>query len=169
MAEKYGILDKVETPEDLRKLPEKELKDRSGIQDVLFLADGTGMSADRLIELNDYMTERKATVLFYNNTNKENVIGPLVIGGESACLRCMQNQDILKEFYPGENGFLDRAAWHLFAYFIIRILYYIKGRNLYYLLSDAQIPINKVMTVSRDDMTAKMKYLYRDVSCPCCK
>ena len=155
-------------PQD-RIIPEKELKDRSGIQDVLFLADGTGMSADRLIELNDYVTERKATVLFYNNTNKENVIGPLVICGESACLRCMQNQDILKEFYPGENGFLDRAAWHLFAYFIIRILYYIKGRNLYYLLSDAQIPINKVMTVSRDDMTAKMKYLYRDVSCPCCK
>lgn len=155
-------------PQD-RIIPEKELKDRGGIRDALFLADGTGMSADRLVELNDYVTERKAAALFYNNTNRENVIGPLVVGGESACLRCMQNQGVLKEFYPGENGFLDRPGWHLFAFFILRILYYIKGKNLYYLLSDAQIPINKVMTVSRDDMTAKMKYLYRDTSCTCCK
>ena len=89
------------------------------------------------------------------------------IGGESACLRCMQKQELLTEYYPGENSFLDRATWHLFAFFIIRTLYYIKDRNLYYLLSDAQIPINKVMTISRDDITAKMRYLHRDVSCAC--
>ena len=157
-----------DVPEE-KIIAEKDLTGRKVSSDDLFLIDGTGLDTDRLTEINDFITERKAAALFYNCTYKATVIGPLVIGGESACLRCMQNQDILKEFYPGENGFLDRAAWHLFAYFIIRILYYIKGRNLYYLLSDAQIPINKVMTVSRDDMTAKMKYLYRDVSCPCCK
>ncbi len=155
-------------PKD-RIIPEKEMTDRRGIRDALFLVDGTGMNADRLIEINDYVTDHKAVALFYNSTNKDTVIGPLVIGRESACLRCMQNQDILTEYYPGENGFIDRPTWHLFAFFVLRILYYIKDKNLYFLLSDAQIPINKVMMVSRDDMTAKMKYLHRDVNCPCCK
>lgn len=150
-------------------LSAEEMEQWQTTKDDLFLIDVTGLKTDKLIELNDYAVSKEAAALFYGNTREKAVIGPLVIGGESACLRCMQAQDILTEFYPGENGFLDRAVWHLFAYFIIRILYYIKGRNLYYLLSDAQIPINKVMTVSRDDMTAKMKYLHRDVNCPCCK
>ena len=150
-------------------IAEKDMTERSVGQDDLFLIDGTGLDADRLAEINDFIVERKAVALFYNSTKKAAVIGPLVIGGESACLRCMQSQDVLTEYYPGENSFLDQAVWHLFAFFIIRTLYYIKDRNLYYLLSDAQIPINKVMTISRDDITAKMKYLHRDVSCACCK
>ena len=152
-----------------RIITEKEMMERNIGQDDLFLIDGTGLDAERLLGISDFITERKAVALFYNSTNKETVIGPLVIGGESACLRCMQSQDLLTKYYPGENSFLDRATWHLFAFFITRTLYYIKDRNLYYLLSDAQIPINKVMTISRDDITAKMKYLHRDVSCACCK
>ena len=153
-------------PED-RIIAEKDLAGRKVNNDDLFLIDGTGLGTDRLTEINDFITERKAAALFYNSTNKAAVIGPLVIGGESACLRCMQKQELLTEYYPGENSFLDRATWHLFAFFIIRTLYYIKDRNLYYLLADAQIPINKVMTISRDDITAKMRYLHRDVSCEC--
>lgn len=155
-------------PEE-RIIAEKDLAGRKVSQDDLFLIDGTGLGTDRLTEINDFITERKAAALFYNNANKAAVIGPLVIGGESACLRCMQNQELLTDYYPGENGFLDRTVWHLFAFFILRTVYYIKDRNLYYLLSDAQIPINKVMTISRDDITAKMRYLHRDVSCVCSK
>lgn len=138
-------------------------------RDDVFLVDATGLNTEKLIEINDYVISQKTVALFYGNTARKAAIGPLVIGGESACLRCMQNQGVLEEYYPGENSFLDRPVSHLFAFFIIRILYYIKDRNLYYLLSDAQIPINKVMTISRDDITAKMKYLHRDVSCACCK
>ena len=155
-------------PEE-RIIAEKDLAGRKVSRDDLFLIDGTGLGTDRLTEINDFITERKAAALFYNNANKAAVIGPLVIGGESTCLRCMQNQDILTEYYPGENGFLDRPVWHLFAFFILRTVYYIKDKNLYYLLSDAQIPINKVMTISREDITAKMRYLHRDVSCACSK
>ena len=152
-----------------RIIAEKDLAGRKVNRDDLFLIDGTGLGADRLTEINDFITERKAAALFYNSTNKAAVIGPLVIGGESACLRCMQNQDILTEYYPGENGFLDWPVWHLFAFFILRTVYYIKDKNLYYLLSDAQIPINKVMTISREDITAKMRYLHRDTGCKCVK
>lgn len=135
----------------------------------LFFVDATGLSADQLLALSDYVVSHNAVALFYGNTSTDAVIGPLVVGGESACLRCMYNQEKLRNFYSGENGFLDKAVSHLFLYFIIRILYYIKGNNLYYLLSDAQIPINKVMTVSKENMTAKMKYVHRDTTCVCCK
>ncbi len=136
-------------------------------RDDLFLVDATGLDTELLLEINDYVVSRKTVALFYGNTPTEAVIGPLVIGEESACLQCMQNQDVLNQYYSGENCFLDRAFWHLSAFFIIRILYYIKDRNLYYLLSDAQIPINKVMTVSRENITAKMCYLHRDTGCKC--
>ena len=157
-----------DVPEE-KIVAEKDLTGRKISSDDLFLIDGTGLDTDRLTEISDFITERKAAALFYNCTYKTLVIGPLVIGGESACLRCMQNQDILTEYYPGESGFLDRAVWHLFAFFILRTVYYVKDKNLYYLLSDAQIPINKVITISREDITAKMRYLHRDVACACSK
>lgn len=137
-------------------------------KDDIFIIDASGMSREELLDVNDYVIRRNAIALFYGNTNKNIMVGPLVIGGESACIHCMENQEILDKYYPGTNGFLDMASYHLLTYFIIRILYYAKGKNLYYLLSDSQIPINKVITVSKEDTTAKMKYLHRDTQCPCC-
>ncbi len=152
-----------------RMIFKDELAKLGVTKDDLFFVDATGLSADKLVEISDYVVSKNAVSLFYGNTNKEVVIGPLVIGGESACIHCMQNQGILDNYYSGENSFLDRATSHLFMYFITRILYYIKDNNLYYLLSDAQIPINKVMTVSKENITAKMRYLHRDTECSCCK
>lgn len=148
---------------------EKDLKNVEVSKDDFFFIDASGLKAVQLVAMSDYVVSRDAVALFYGNTNKEAVIGPLVIGGESACVHCMQNQGILEDYYSGENSFLDKAVAHLFMYFIIRILYYIKDNNLYYLLSDAQIPINKVMTVMKENLTAKMKYLHRDIACSCCK
>lgn len=135
----------------------------------LFLVDATGVSEERLLEINEYVVRKDAVALFYSNSFKTAVIGPLVVGGESACIHCMQNQGLLKKYYAGGNGFLDQTFSHLFIFFVMRILYYIKGTNLYYLLSDAQIPINKIITITKDNIVAKMKYLYRDVDCICYK
>lgn len=150
-------------------ISKQEMSRMAVSKDDIFLVDATGISAERLVDLSDYVVAKNAVALFYGNTNKEAVIGPLVVGGESACLHCMFNKGTLESFYSGENSFLDKVTSHLFIYFIMRILYYIKDNNLYYLLSDVQIPINKVMTVSKENMTAKMKYLYRDTECICCK
>lgn len=138
-------------------------------KDDIFFIDASGLPADKLVAMSDYVISQNAVALFYGNTNKEAVIGPLVIGGESVCMHCMYNQGILENYYSGENSFLDKAVYHLFMYLITRILYYIKDNNLYYLLSDAQIPINKVMTVAKENVTAKMRYLHRDTACVCCK
>lgn len=148
---------------------ENELTNFVSSKDDIFLIDTSGMSKEELLDVNSYVIHRNAVALFYGNNNKSLIVGPLVIGGESACLNCMENQEILDKYYPGTNGFLDMASYHLLTYFIIRILYYVKGKNLYYLLSDAQIPINKVITVSKEDITARMRYLHRDTQCQCCK
>lgn len=150
-------------------IAKREMLQKEVTKNDIFFIDATGLLADQLLALSDYVVFHKAVALFYGNTDTDAVIGPLVIGGESACLRCMYNQEKLGNFYPGEKSFLDKAISHLFLYFIIRILYYIKGNNLYYLLADAQIPINKVMTISKENMAAKMRYLHRDIECVCCK
>ena len=75
----------------------------------------------------------------------------------------------MSRYYNGENSFIDEVHAHLFQFFLLRILYYIKGKNLYYLLSDVQIPINKVFTIQKDDITASVKYILRSNKCGCYK
>lgn len=143
---------------------------RMGVtKDDIFFIDASCIPTEQVLDMSDYVVSKDAVALFYGNRSETAVIGPLVIGGESACIHCMQNQAILEDYYSGENSFLDKPVSHLFMYFLTRILYYIKDNNLYYLLSDAQIPINKVITISKENLTAKMRYLYRDTACLCCK
>ncbi len=152
-----------------RCVMEQRLESLDIREDDLFFVDATGVAEEELLRINDFLAASGCVTLFYGNKNKEVVIGPLVISRESACMRCLQLQNLMNSYYDGENGFLDEVHAHLFLFFLLRILYYIKGKNLYYLLSDVQIPINKVFTIQKDNITASMKYILRSSRCSCSK
>ncbi|MED9904698.1 MAG: hypothetical protein UFG06_11010 [Lachnospiraceae bacterium] len=136
-------------------------------EDDIYFVNGAGMSAEALLKINDYIVGHQKLCLFVNVTKKKLVIGPLVAGGESACLNCMQRDGSLSKYYPGGNAYMDSTYYHLLLFFILRTLFYIKGKNLYYLLQDAQIPINKVFTITKEDITVQVDYIYRSVGCGC--
>lgn len=152
-----------------RCIVERQLETLDIREDDLFFVDATGVAEEELLRINDFLAASGCVVLFYGNKNKEMVIGPLVVSRESACMRCLQLQGLMNSYYNGENSFLDEVHVHLFQFFLMRIFYYIKGKNLYYLLSDVQIPINKVFTIQKDNITARVKYILRSNGCNCSK
>lgn len=152
-----------------RCIAERQLEFLNICEDDLFFVDATGLAEEELLRINDFLAASGCVTLFYGNKNKEVVIGPLLISRESACMRCLQLQNLMSSYYNGENSFIDEVHAHLFQFFLLRILYYIKGKNLYYLLSDVQIPINKVFTIQKDDITASVKYILRSNKCGCYK
>lgn len=152
-----------------RCIVEQQLETLGIRENDLFFVDATGVAEEELLRINDFLVASGCVTLFYGNKNREVIIGPLVVSGESACMRCLQLQRLMNGYYSGENSFLDEVHVHLFQFFLMRILYYIKGKNLYYLLSDVQIPINKVFTIQKDDITASVKYILRSNGCNCSK
>lgn len=152
-----------------RCITEQQLESLDIRENDLFFVDATGVAEEEILRINDFLATSSCVALFYGNKNKEVVIGPLVVNGESACMRCLQLQNLLNNYYSGENCFLDEVHAHLIQFFLKRILYYIKGRNLYYLLSDVQIPINKIFTIQKDNITASVKYILRSNGCSCSK
>lgn len=152
---------------DYIMIDEKDVKDTIIRSIDVVLCDATGISVQNLLKWNAFITKKECVTLFYKNGLEQAVIGPLVVGGESACLSCLDQQDKLKKYYDRENGFLDSVNIHLLLFFILRILYYVKDDNLAYLLSDVQIPINKIITINKKNIMAKMEYIYREPACAC--
>ncbi len=138
-------------------------------KDALFMADLTGVSKEDALKMNRKTESLETVTLFYANKRKEAVVGPLVIGKESACLKCLEDEGVYDRYFTGENSFLDSVNVHFFGLFVNRALDYIKGTNLYYLLSDSQIPINKIFTLDKGNLTGSVNYVYKSTKCECTK
>lgn len=126
------------------------------------------MDTTKLLEINDILVSKKDLILYFDINKEKVVIGPLVVSSESACLKCMDKDQILNKYYDNHNQELTCDIYmHLLCYFIKRTLYHIKGDNLTNLLEDVQIPINKIFSINKGNLKGEVSYIYKNIYCHC--
>lgn len=144
-----------------------ELDDLASLDKSVYIIDSKDLSKEELFRINHFITKNKRVAIFFKMQPEELVIGPLVVGGESTCLECLECNDLYDKYYGGKGVPMDSVFIYMLLFLVKRTLCYVKENDLYILLGDVQIPINKIFRINRITMRGEFDYVYRDIKCSC--
>lgn len=162
-----AITEVLKSDERVKIINKKDMISLKNSDFETYIISKQNIGKQELFEINNYLVKNKKVGLFLNVTEEKLIVGPLVIGQESSCLSCMEKHGILDEYYSNTNTYYDEPFEHLALFFTLRTLFYVKGNNLFILLSDSQIPINKIITINKSDMLGEIHYLLISENCYC--
>lgn len=125
-------------------------------------------SKEKILYINDFALNEGHMCIFSDINRYKVLFGPIVIPGESACIRCLINQTSSIAYFKEENySVISKIYIYFLLGLILRTLFYISGDRLKYLLEDAQIPINRVFSINKEDLLGEVEYFHKDVNCSC--
>lgn len=145
----------------------QDLNDLTVIDKSIFIIENNSLSKEELLGINRFVTKHRKLALFFQMQPDKLIFGPLVVGGESACLECLEHGELFEKYYGIKSVPIDSVFRYMLMFLIKRTLCYVKENDLYILLGDVQIPINKIFKIDRFTMRGEFDYIYRDVDCTC--
>jgi hypothetical protein len=148
-------------------LEQQELESLAAVDKSIFIIENDGLSKEELLRINLFITEHKKLAIFFQMHQEELIFGPLVVGGESTCLECLEHSGHYEKYYGVKSIPIDSVFRYMLLFLIKRTLCYVKENDLFILLGDVQIPINKIFKINRLNMRGEFDYIYRDIKCSC--
>ncbi|WP_156099359.1 hypothetical protein [Caloranaerobacter azorensis] len=125
-------------------------------------------SKEKILYINDFVLNKGHMCIFSDINRYKVLFGPLIIPGESACIRCLDNQVSNIDYFIEENySVVSKVYIYFLLGLILRTLFYISGGRLKYLLEDAQLPINRIFSINKSDLLGEVEYFNKDVNCLC--
>lgn len=145
----------------------QEINDLAVIDKSIYVIENSGLSKKELLSINQFITKHKKVAIFFQMQQEELIFGPLVVGGESTCLKCLEHNGLFEKYFRAKSVPIDSVFRYMLLFFVKRTLCYVKENDLYILLGDVQIPINKIFKINRLTMRGEFDYIYRDINCNC--
>jgi len=144
-----------------------DIKELVKMDKCFFVIENNELSKEELLSMNQFVTEHRKVAIFFQMQQEQLVFGPLVIGGESTCLECLEHNGLFEQYFGRKSVPVDSVFRYMLLFLIKRTLCYVKEDDLFILLGDVQIPMNKIFKINRLTMRGEFDYIYRDAECNC--